>query len=85
MYGVTMQISHKGQEVTLRALSKDDLPELVKHFSSMKIHMYTKGLFAQTLKNEMEWYEKNRKDRLKSKKWLLEFDLFPIESSKKVC
>ena len=23
--------------------------------------------------------------RLKSKKWLLEFDLFPIESSKKVC
>ena len=24
-------------------------------------------------------------NRLKSKKWLLEFDLFPIESSKKVC
>ncbi|HCQ31088.1 TPA: hypothetical protein DIU27_01730 [Candidatus Collierbacteria bacterium] len=62
MYGITMKVTHKERKVTLRALCKEDLPELVKHFSSMKIHMYTKGLFAQTLENEVEWYEKNRKD-----------------------
>lgn len=62
MYGLTMQVNHKGLNVTLRAFREEDISELVKYFSSMKIHMYTKGLFAQTLKNELEWNEKNRKD-----------------------
>ncbi len=62
MFGVTMAVTHKEQEVVLRALSKDDLPTLVKNFSSMKVHMFTKGLFAQTLENETEWYENRRKD-----------------------
>ncbi len=62
MFGVTMDIDHNGVNVRLRAPSKADLPELVKHFSSMKVHAYTKGLFAQTLENETEWYEKRRQD-----------------------
>ncbi len=62
MYGVTMKVSHNGLVVVLRALRKEDVPILVEHFSSMKVHMYTKGIFAQTLENELEWYEKNRKD-----------------------
>lgn len=62
MYGQTMQVCHKGLTVTLRAFSKEDIPVLVEHFSSMRIHMYTKGIYAQTLENELEWYEKNRKD-----------------------
>ncbi len=62
MYGLTMQVNHKGLNVTLRAFREEDISELVKYFSSMKIHMYTKGLFAQTLKNELEWDDKNRKD-----------------------
>lgn len=62
MFGVRMLIMHKGQKVTLRAFTKDDMPVLVRYFDSMKIHMYTKGLFAQTLENEIEWYDKNRKD-----------------------
>ncbi|HBC45131.1 MAG: GCN5-related N-acetyltransferase [Candidatus Collierbacteria bacterium GW2011_GWB1_45_35] len=62
MFGVTMVVSHKEQEVVLRAFSKDDLPILVKNFSSMKVHMHTKGMFAQTLENETEWYEKRRVD-----------------------
>ena len=63
MFGVKMLVNHKGVKVNLRKFSKDDLPELVKNFDSMKIHLYTNGLFAQTLENEQEWYEKNRKDQ----------------------
>lgn len=62
MFGVTMVVRHKGQEVTLRAFNKNDLPVLVDHFSSMKVHMMTKGMFAQTIENETEWYDKRRTD-----------------------
>ncbi len=62
MFGVTMIVLHKGLEVKLRAFSKEDLPTLVKHFSSMKVHLHTKGMFAQTLENEEEWYDKRRTD-----------------------
>src|SRR3989344_1756290 len=62
MYGVTMKVEHNGLAVVLRALRKEDVPILVEHFSSMKVHMYTNGVFAQTLENELELYEKNRKD-----------------------
>jgi len=61
MYGLTMLVSHGPVPIKLRAMRKEDLPILVEHFSSMKIHFYTKGLFAQTLENEIEWYEKNRR------------------------
>jgi len=62
MFGINMLVKHNGVEVRLRPFAKSDMPELVKYFSSMKIHMYTKGLFAQTLENEEEWYERNRTD-----------------------
>lgn len=62
MFGINMVISHCNQTVKLRPLTKKDLPILVEHFASMKVHMYTMGLFAQTMENEEEWYEKNRKD-----------------------
>lgn len=62
MFGVRMLIDHNGLTLNLRKCSKEDLPELVKNFDSMKIHLFTNGLFAQTLENEVEWYEKNRKD-----------------------
>ena len=62
MYGMKMKINHNGQSVILRRFRKSDMPVLVDHFDSMQIHMYTKGLSAQTLENEEEWYEKNRKD-----------------------
>lgn len=63
MYGVRIRIEYDGFGVNLRPFAKTDLPSLVKHFDSMKVHMYTMGLFAQTLENEEEWYEKNRKDK----------------------
>ena len=62
MYGIRMTVRHNGIAINLQPFSKEDIPILVEHFSSMKVHMYTKGLFAQTLENELEWYEKNRKD-----------------------
>lgn len=62
MYGITMRVEKDGIGLTLRAFSKEDLPELVRHFNSMRVHMYTGGLFGQTLENEEEWYEKKRKD-----------------------
>lgn len=62
MFGINMVITHKSQVVLLRPLSKNDLPTLVEHFASMRVHLYTMGLFAQTQENEEEWYEKNRKD-----------------------
>lgn len=62
MFGMNMKVCHNGRTVFLRPFSKDDMPTLVAHFSSMRIHFYTKGLFAQTLENETEWYDKNRKD-----------------------
>lgn len=62
MYGIRMIVSHNGLTVSLRPFSREDVPVLVEHFSSMKTHMYTMGLFGQTLENELEWYEKNRSD-----------------------
>ncbi|HUC94523.1 MAG TPA: GNAT family protein [Candidatus Saccharimonadales bacterium] len=62
MFGINMRIEYDGFGVALRPLSKADLPVLVEHFNSMKIHYYTQGLFAQTLENETEWYEKKRKE-----------------------
>ncbi len=63
MFGIKMFVKTDKVSVLLRPMSKDDLPELVEHFSSMKVHMYTLGLFGQTYENELEWYEKNRKDK----------------------
>ncbi len=63
MFGVKMIIKHKGVSVLLRPFCKEDLTVLVDRFSSMKIHLYTNGLFAQTYENELEWYEKNRQDQ----------------------
>ncbi len=63
MFGVKIKVTHKDLTVFLRAFTKEDIPVLVEHFSSMKVHMYTKGLFAQTFENELEWYEKTRKSQ----------------------
>ncbi len=57
-----MQVDYKGLTLIMRAIREEDILELVKYFSSMSLHLYTKGLFAQTPKNEFEWDEKNRKD-----------------------
>jgi RimJ/RimL family protein N-acetyltransferase len=62
MFGIKMLVKHNGLNVLMRPLAKNDLDELVRHFSSMKVHLYTMGLFGQTYENELEWYEKNRKD-----------------------
>ncbi|OGD83957.1 hypothetical protein A2572_00170 [Candidatus Collierbacteria bacterium RIFOXYD1_FULL_40_9] len=60
MFGIKMQVTTKKISVLLRPGTKEDIPELVKHFSSMRVHMYTQGLFGQTLENELEWYDKTR-------------------------
>lgn len=62
MYGIRMTVRHNGLTINLRPFSKEDVPVLAKHFSSMKTHMFTMGIFGQPLENELEWYEKNRKD-----------------------
>lgn len=59
---MTMEVSHKGTVVKLRAFKRDDVPVLVEHFSSMKVQLYTLGIFGQPLENELEWYDKNRQD-----------------------
>src|SRR3989344_4661700 len=59
---MNMLVSHKGLTVALRPFCREDIPELVKHFSSMTIHRDTKGIFGQTLENEIKWFEKNMED-----------------------
>jgi len=54
MFGINMRITHQGQTIRLRPLSKGDLPTLVEFFSSMKIHLFTKGLFGKTYEDELE-------------------------------
>ncbi len=61
MFGINMFVKTQKINVRLRPGTKEDLPELVKHFSSMRIHLYTQGLFGQTIENELEWYDKTRK------------------------
>lgn len=63
MFGINMKIKTARAEICLRPATKDDIPELVKHFSSMRVQMYTNGLFAQTLENEIEWYDNTRKSK----------------------
>lgn len=62
MFGINIDVCHNDVRVRLRPATKSDISEITKYFSSMKIHLYTHGLFGQTEENEMEWYEKNRKD-----------------------
>ena len=62
MFGVKMLIRHKGVNIQLRPMTKDDLPEIVDHFSSMKVHLYTWGLFGLTYESELQWYEKTSED-----------------------
>lgn len=62
MFGIKMFVKTDKAKVLLRPGTKEDIPELVKHFSSMQVHVYTQGLFGQTLENEIEWYDKVRKD-----------------------
>jgi len=61
MFGLTMRIEMDELGITLRALSKNDLPQVVNGFTSMKVHRWTTQMYAQTLENEEEWYENNRK------------------------
>ncbi len=63
MFGIDMFIKTQKASVLLRPGTKDDIPELVKHFSSMRVHMYTNGLFGQTLESELDWYDKTRNDK----------------------
>lgn len=60
MFGVNISIKAGETSVMLRPASKNDLPKVVEHWSSMKIHLYTMGLYAQTLENEEVWYDKTR-------------------------
>ena len=62
MFGINMRVEYDGFGVALRPLAKPDIVVLTEHFSSMKIHMYTQGLYAQPYENELEWYDKNRTD-----------------------
>ncbi len=62
MFGVNMRVNFDGFGVNLRPLAKPDIAVLTAHFSSMKVHMYTQGLYAQPYENEVEWYDKNRTD-----------------------
>lgn len=62
MFGMQMQVSYGELAISLRPFAKEDLPIIVKRFSSMKVHMYTMGLFAQTLESEEEWYQKRSQD-----------------------
>ncbi len=61
MFGLTMRIEIEKVAVTLRAFKKEELPTLVEGFSSLKVQMWTAQMFAQTLENEQEWFDRLRK------------------------
>ena len=63
MFGINMRSEFDGFGVNLKPLSLPDISVLTEHFSSMKIHMYTQGLYAQPYENELDWYHKNRVDQ----------------------
>jgi len=73
MFGINLRVKTERITVNLRPACKEDMKELTKHFSSMRIHMHTMGMFAQTLENEEEWYEKVRRDETRCT-WLLQPD-----------
>lgn len=60
MFGMTMNVEFDGFGITLRAFKKEEMADVANGFSSMKIHLYTGQSFAQTLENEIEWYDKMR-------------------------
>lgn len=66
MFGMEIIVGWGDRTVILRPFSKEDLPGLVKGFSSLKVNLYTSQLYAQTLENEEEWYERvrNTKDEV---------------------
>lgn len=60
MFGMRMIIDNPDLFVELRPFKKEDLELVAEGFQSMQVLMYTKQLFAQTLENEQEWYERMR-------------------------
>ncbi len=73
MFGINLRVKTERITVDLRPACKEDMKELVKYFSSMKIHLFTTGMFAQTLENEEEWYDKVRQDK-DGCEWLIQPD-----------
>lgn len=61
MFGMKMTINHIDLAVHLIPLSSEDLPILAQNFNSLDVLMFTQQLFAQTLENEQDWYDKKRK------------------------
>lgn len=59
MYGLPMSVETERIKVTLRAFSKEEVVAFVPYFNSMKVHMYTAGMWSQTVENELKWHEKN--------------------------
>lgn len=62
MYGMRMAVRKDGFTVYLVPVKETQLSVIAENFSNMKVHMYTQQLFAQTLENEREWYNRMRTD-----------------------
>lgn len=61
-FGPAMRCEFDGFGITLNPPKKEDLPLFSEGLSSVRVNMYTGTLFAQSIENEQEWYEKRRKD-----------------------
>jgi ribosomal-protein-alanine N-acetyltransferase len=73
MFGINMRVKTEKAAVNLRPACKEDMKELVRHFSSMRIHMYTMGMFARTIEDEEAWYEHVRESK-DGCEWLIQPD-----------
>lgn len=58
MYGHTFKISHRNVSITMRAFCMEDIPHLVRGFSSISALLHTNMIFAQTYNNELKWFER---------------------------
>lgn len=63
MFGVKMKVDLDGITIRLRPFCKEDIPFVTNGFQNMGVLMYTRQLFAQTMENELDWYEKVRNDK----------------------
>lgn len=73
MIGLPMKVTKDGFGVSLRPITKDDINHLAVGFNSMTVHMNTLQMFAQSYENELDWYERIRKDD-KSVYWAIQPD-----------
>jgi RimJ/RimL family protein N-acetyltransferase len=60
MLGLPLSIRTDKVCVHLKPITPEHLSHIITHFNSIRVHLYTRDRYAQTIESEIDWYHKVR-------------------------